>query len=75
MGVTLIWQLKDITLLINKSSESQEVVFMKRLSRQKSLFTKVDTGPMAPPSFGCGFPKIFPRSGIIIMKITISDSN
>ena len=26
---------------------------------------------MAPPSFGCGFPKIFPRSGIIIMKITI----
>ena len=29
--------------------------------------SKVDTGPMAPPSFGCGFPKIVPKLGIIIM--------
>ena len=55
------------------------VIVLKRLKGDKDNFflicSKVDTGPVAPPSFGCGFSKIVSRSCIVVMKNRILADN
>ena len=55
------------------------VIVLKRLKEDRDNFflicSKVDAGPMAPPSFGCSFSKIVSRSCIVIMKNRILADN